>query len=353
MAKRTAASRNLGADRSSNARTMYAEDILYNTYRASVFLTSINRTYERGFDRSKTVAVPVLTDNITQDSPADTTALETALPLNTASIANKTFTRMYARAGHEWNIEDERETGGGAELQMNLNERLGVTLGLRVDDGMASVLEAATYDAVNGSGNDNKVVVGDAGKTFISPTWPYDPTNQSGDNIAEELAQTLLNVKALLFDKNVLGGDNQTVGDGAPTADFMFYGPSGPVLNLVRYLQTADPGSLISREAIGAQASIEGGIASNRFFQGRWGGIDIMTSNGVGKATTSKEWRCYVIPTGSAAFTGAALAPRISDSHYDDGTTDGAAVGRRWAYTPYAASVLRPEHVVQIEIQHK
>ena len=342
------------ADRSTNPTTLYSRDILYVLYRASRYLMLASRTWEEAFRRAKTVAIPVLTDNIAGDAPADTSALETALALTTAKIAPKTFSRGFIRKGAQWNIEDEVETGGGAQLQMNLNERLGVELALEVDKAVAGVLAAATYDTVNGSGNDNKLTIGAAGKDFIAPAFPYNATSQSTTPaMGKQIADMLLNAKALLFDKDALAGDNQSVGSGGPTADLVFIAPSGVTLNLLRYVSTLD--GFISRESIQGQALLEGGIASSRFFMGRWSGFDIVTDNVIGqpKSDGSTPWDGYVIPSGSSAFTAAALPPRTSDRHYDQGTTDGKAVGIRDAYCRWAASVLRPEHIINVEILSK
>ena len=328
-----------------NPRTVYANDILYTTYRASVWLNIANRTWEAGLANAKSVVVPDMTANIKVDNPADADALQNAGVYTNATIAGVTMTRGFARATGMVNLATVQEAGGGSQLEMQLNERTGIEMALNIDEKISGAVEALSYEAAPGSDptKGKTITVGNA-SNFIPVAFPYTETGKA----AEELADALLAARALLAQKNVV--DGVIVGAGAGTSDLVAVLPYALALNLVKFLRSE--GELIDRTSIAGQAAIEGGIASLSAFMGRYAGIDIVASDGAGIASTSKTWKAYVVPSGGP-LAAASFMPEIDTQRFGDGTTEGRFEMRRTAISRYAVKIMRPEHLVQLSVTQK
>lgn len=337
---------------SPNARKVFSNDILYNVYRMSVWLNICSRTWEEGLRNATTVAVPELAPNVTVDNPTDADALVAAQSsgYKKAAITAQDIKRELVRATGSINLMHVRESGGGPQIEQRLNEETAQALALNLDTQIAAEVATASHFS-NANNNMIKIgVTGGSGK-FINDVFPYNPdgANASKAEILEDFADSLLNARVLLAQKNVT--DNVVIGSGAPTSDLVAVMPYGLALNLVKFLRSE--GELIDRSSIAGQAAIEAGIASLQPFMGRYAGIDIVASDGTGVATNSLSWFSYVVPSGSGALTAAAFPPEVDTQRYGDGTTEGLYEMRRTAIGRWAAKVLRPEHIVRIEVLSK
>ena len=327
-----------------NPRTVFSNAILYEAYRRSVWLNVANRTWEEGLVNAKTVAIPDMTDNIAVDNPADADALQTALTYKNATMAGINMVRGFVRAGAKIPMDLLDRAGGGAEAEAALATRMGVLIAQNIDEKIAAEVAGQTYDTVNGSGNDNSVPIGSAGSNFIATAFPYSASG----TILKDMANALLNIKALLVTKGVVDGN--LVGAGGGNGDAVAVLPTALAINLVKYLR--DNGDLVTRESIAGQAAIEAGIASTTAFQGRYAGIDIVASDATGVAKSNAAWMGYVTVAGGP-LAAAAFAPRIDEQRFGDGTTAGLYEMRRTAVGAYAAKVTRPEHIVQLSVAQK
>lgn len=339
---------------SPNARKVFSNDILYNVYRMSVWLNICSRTWEEGLRNATTVAVPELAPNVTVDNPTDADALVAAQSsgYKKAAITAQDIKRELVRATGSINLMHVRESGGGPQIEQRLNEETAQALALNLDTQIAAEVATAAHFT---SANNNRITVGTAGtgsgSNWISPTFPYEPGGAAASRaeVLAGFADSLLNARVLLAQKNVT--DNVVIGSGAPTSDLVAVMPYGLALNLVKFLRSE--GELIDRSSIAGQAAIEAGIASLQPFMGRYAGIDIVASDGTGVAASASPWRAYVVPSGSGALTAAAFPPEVDTQRYGDGTTEGLYEMRRTAIGRWAAKVLRPEHIVRIEVLQK
>ena len=108
-------------------------------------------------------------------------------------------------------------------------------------------------------------------------------------------------------------------------------------------------GTLQTREDIAGQGAIEGGIAGLRAFQGRWAGMNIVSSQATGVAAGNSGWAGYALPTGGVfkGFSGEAITQTLRAEDRVDAVADDSVLTTRWA-----AGVPRPAHVIQIAIDH-
>ena len=327
-----------------NARTVFSNAILYQAYRRSVWLNVANRTWEEGLANAKTVTIPDMTDNIAVDNPADADALQTALTYKNATMAGINMVRGFVRAGARIPLDLLDRAGGGAEAEANLATRMGVLIAQNIDTKIAAEVAGQTYDTVNGSGNDNSIPIGAAGSNYIGVAFPYS----ANGTILKDLADALLNAKALLVTKGVVDGN--LVGSGAGNGDAVAVLPTALAINLVKYLR--DNGDLVTRESIAGQAAIEAGIASTTAFQGRYAGIDIVASDATGVAKSNAAWNGYITVAGGP-LAAAVFPPRIDEQRFGDGTTAGLYEMRRTAVGVYATEVTRPAHIIQLSVAQK
>ena len=283
---------------SGNKARLYADDILYNVWRNNIGLNIANQGWRAyadklGFD------IPMLESNAGADRPADRDALETGPTLDSADLTGIQINHTPVRGWGQINKRDEKISGGGPQLQMQVNAEVAQVVSQEVDD---YIFEAIVRDA-NYSANDNSFKLGDA-TDFVSRG-----TGEPSTDAAAELPGKVLNrIHRAMTRDNVLGADS--TGNGANTRGTAVL----PVeLSAIAVDDLSDKGVLQTRGDIGADALIERGIVGVTPYEGRAYGFDIVYSNAL-EVPASGDWEFYVIPNGSVLFCLLYTSPSPRDS---------------------------------------
>lgn len=330
---------------SANVRTVWAEDIVYNTFAATLFLQTFYQGWQSLFDNARTARLPVLDSNITVDYPADADALAQAPAFSTAELVGYEWSRELVRATKQVNLRKTAEAGGGSMLDAQANMELAVEMGIGVDQKFLGKIAGLNYVEVtnaNVTGAGNLVEAGDA--NTLSRSLPYRPASVAAENAILESFETLANVLGL---KHLVPGQGQFTGSQQPGV--AVYHGSIPVVNmLVRRL--ADEKVLQSPSDIGAQALIDqrlpGGMVA---YKGRAYGTDICANPAI-RPPTAGDWHNYVYPANSTLVGGFSVLG-ISDSTFADGNTGGRYVNERTSIGIYQFGAPRPNHVIRHTIK--
>lgn len=325
---------------SAAAIQIFAQGILYEMFRRSVWVNVGNRMWESTIASAKTGSIPELTPNIQIDSPADRDALAASPQYTTASLDKQDWSREFLRATSQMNLLDEIEAAGGATLNRTLMEHFATNLALELDEKVAAKVTGSTFNAAN----DNAISVGTAGDTFIGRAFPYPAVGADGAGL--KLARDGINQAFLkLFEKNVVGGRAIGVAGPSQVAALM---PVGVANNLVDYLESV--GELSTRASIAGQAVANRGILASTAFMGRYANIDIVATTSLDAPTGTDNWDMYVMPTMSVLAVGA-FAPTFDVARFGSGNTAGQFIERRTAIQRWGAKVVRPEHIIRVRIE--
>ena len=337
-----------------NLATAFSAMLTYEMFRRSIMLAMFNRDYERDFASAYKITVPnVSDDNITIDTPADGTALETAPQFETAALGENTYSRALIRGTSQQNLMQAIESRAGAGFTQNLMERLNTRLAIKLDDQLLDVLTNVTYG--NAAGNGfllDTVGASGANGWGIKATFPHR-LQKKGSSTATE-ADLYNGVIGSIEDAElkwrlleVMGG--QSIGHGAPSG-FCFVTSPPIARQLVIWAKSA--GVLDLETSAARQAATTSGILGNMAYHGRIANIDIASTNSSEVAiptTDGSKAPGYFLPTGSAVT--AAVRPTLWDfAQYGSGNTGGAFVRRTTVILPYVVGVLKPDQLGKTEI---
>ena len=173
------------------ANQIQSNAILYQAFRKSVWLNASNRMLEQYMSRALSVSVLELGDSsVVQDRTR--AQLEEATTYTTSDVTETTFTKNYFNGFDSLSMADYRILEAGGKLESFIADRLGKKLALHVDDKIAGVVAGATYDSVDGSGNDNLIAV-DSART-LTRAFPHKP---AGNNAQRQFADALKDAHTL------------------------------------------------------------------------------------------------------------------------------------------------------------
>lgn len=325
------------ATTNANLRQIFVRDIVYLTYRKSVWLNLFNRQWESESEMGWKTQFSKLTDNVTASKMSDRTSLETGPTFSTATVSLQDANPFYLRAHGQINLADTREAGPGPMLESRLAEVISTELALKMDDELASVVTGNTYSTAN----TNLLSTLGSSTNYIARAFPHkNATSAALPYVANAIAQAELQLRL----KNVVNG--QHIGPGQPSSLAAVMNPALASL-LIDYLE--DTGAIDQPGSAGRQAAQQAGILSNSAYMGRYRTVDIVSTNSLAVPTGSANWEFYIIPTNSTCAAGVSV-PDIDDARFGEGNTDGAYVWRRTVVQRGWGEVLRPAHLVKAVI---
>lgn len=324
-----------------NSRENQSDAIQAALYALNAYLdNAAGGDTQRALQNARTGTLPTVTPNITIDTPADRDATLASPSYKRMALSALNISRKLVRATYGYALLDVVEAAGGRELDRIGAQHLLASLNNRLNVLVAGTVSGLTFDTVNGSGNDNQIVAGDA-SNFIASAFPYAETGKG----YETFAHAVIDAMVLLWDKNIIAGSS--IGSGAPLAQADVFCPSGLAKGLVRFLIDSGLG-----QPIGDRAAVQGTIATGGgILAGTWGTMRVVPTNATGVATSTKTWAAYVIPRGGV-LQAAVLNTFVSPQRYEDGNLD--TLENRFAYnTRWAAAVPFPTRVIQITMHQK
>ena len=324
-----------------NSRTVFTRDLMYQVFRRSVWINICNRNWESDFAGASSVKIPDISAGAVSTETRTRTQLETGPTFSTSTITNVTLDEKFIRGYASIPMADIKSTGPGPTLESRIAEEMAIEMAIELDDRIAAAVAALTFDEVNGSGNDNKVIAGTAGSVFIDRTAPYTPT---GTDAVKLVVNAVKLAHMYLFRKNVVAGLTLGAGEPSPLAVVL---PPELCATVVDYLETT--GELTDRASIAGQAGVSRGILGTAAYMGTYAGADFAASNSLAVPTGTNNWLFYILPT-TSALAAAVEAPDIDEASYGQGNTAGAYVYRRTAISKYGIAALRPAHIFQAEV---
>ena len=322
----------------SSTNQIQSNAILYSAFRKSIWLNASNRQLEQYMNRALRVSVIDVADNSTvQDRTRE--QLEAEITYTTSDVTETTFEKNYFNGFDSLAMADYRVLEAGGRLESFISDRLGKKLALHVDDKIAGVVAGLTYDAVDGTGNDNLITV--ANQDTLARAFPHAPGRGA---TAANIADALKDAHMLLAQKNLM--DGEYVGDNGPSA-FTALGSIPVIRQIADYL--ASETQLQDNARIGANAEQFRGIFGTAAYRGTYAGMDLVATNSLGVPADSAPWSIYIVPTNSTLFCGFPML-EIDEAKFGQGNTSGAYVYRRTAVGEWLAGVGRPEHIIRINV---
>ncbi len=316
---------------------VFSRDVVYQTFRRSRWLNVFNRSWESEFEMGYKVQIPDLTDNIQIDEPdVGDAGLGAAPTFRTASLTNIELEADYIRGTAKFNLDEVKNRLGSAEFESELAMRLAIKLAIRLDDKLGAVVAGNAFTG----GNGNDITVGAAGSVFVPRTAPYTPNAASIKLVPDALKAAHLN----LYRKNAIDGEYTGTAQPSMVAAVM---PPEIAKVLTDYLESI--GELSNRASVAGQAAADLGIFGTSAYMGTYADMDIVAANEIAVPVGNANWAVYVLPTNSAAAAGVS-EPETSDNDFRDGTTGGAYVWQRTVIQRWGAKILRPGHIVRVNI---
>ena len=331
----------------SNPRIGYAEDILTQTVANSVWLQAADPTWaQRVVAGELTVKVPDLKTNVGVDFPGDADALETAPTITMGSISTVDISRSIVRGYGGINKLEMRQSGGGRDADMKINEDIAVEMALGVDGKIADHVSKLQYDTATwppASGkNANAISIGTTGSNYVSTAYPFDSKGTINEIIFDVIAQ----VSDLFGLKKV----------GLPQARTLFGAPLGRLvcvtsLPIARKLVNvaADKSTLQRPGDFAADAIINRGIFGMNAYMGRISDIDIMADLSLALPTGKNPWPMYFFPSNSILQADYSVIA-LSDRDFEQGNTDHKFIRDRVAVGLFGVQAMRPEWFVRVQV---
>ena len=268
---------------SGNLKRLSANDIAYNVWQKNVMLNIANPAWRAVMaSGAKTTNIPIFTSNASADNPADRDALRTGITLSKANVTNKATTRTLVRGGGEIDKITIRESGGGPQMEAQLNAEVAQEVSENVDSVLMTAVSGNSWT------NDTNSFSFGSATDFVS----RGSGEPSTDDASKLVGKALKRVHRAMVRDNVIGGE--TTGKFPPSNSTAIL----PVeLSAIVVDDLADQGVLQRPGDIAANAVTERGIIGTNAYQGRAYGIDLVYSNGIEVPATG-NWDFYVIPNG-------------------------------------------------------
>ena len=331
-----------------------SQDLLYQVFANSVWINACSPQWASQVTMDmQSVRVPDITSNVGVDFPADADALVTAPTITLATMDSKTVSRSIIRGYAGYNKLQARQGLAGGSIQQWQNDQLAIDLGLGVDGKIREHVAGQTFDAPGGGGNDNQINLGAQGASavYVDRNFPYNAASAKAGDIeaARELVwEGLRQSKLLLATKKIAVPQARSLGVNAPSMVAAIM-PVGLATNVISYL--AATGQLQQPSDIAAQAAREvQGMASSVQYQGRAWGIDIWVDLSMDAPAANAKWDAYVVPINGPVVADFQLIDR-SERDFSDGTTGHSFIHDVTQIGLFGVQCLRPEHVVNVQIE--
>ena len=333
----------------SNPRTFYAEDILTQTVSNAVWMQAADPTWaSRVAAGDKTVKVPDLTTNVQVDYPADADALAVAPTIKLGSLSTVDIQRSIVRGYGGINELELRQSGGGRNADMQINEDIGVEMALGVDGKAREHVQGLAYQAV-GTGNSNSITVGEAGKSYLPTAFPYNPVgdNETNTEAARKLAyEALRQGRLLMATKKLLIPQVRTL-FGQPLGRLVAIMPVPVADQVVQF--AADKGELQRPTDVAAQAIRYRGLFGMEAYRGMIEDTLVLADPEYPIPTGDNPWEINIFPSNSILQMDYSVIA-ISNRRFEDGTSGHRFVRDRAAIGLYGVQALRPEWFVRARI---
>ena len=317
-----------------------ARDLAYEVFRQSRWLQLSASAFTDRLANAYTVQIGTLEEGGSVQNRTRAQLL-TGPTYAVSGVTQITVSRKNIRAWEALDLDDYTALGVGPSLENYMSNRLGVRTAVHLDDELRGIVSGLTFDSVDGSGNDNDITAGSS-TNHVNLAWPHDPTNAA---TTTALINAIKQAHMLLAIKNVVNGMSVGMG-GAEMIAFMCPIPIAKMI--VDYLESE--GSLLTQNDIAGAAIIDRSIGTRggAYMGTAYGYAQIIGSNSC-PIPTSGNWFSYAVPY-AGPLQATLLPGEVDEQRYGQGTTEGAYVYRRTVISKWGGVVLRPEHIIRVQV---